>query len=651
MHGVSWHDEYAYLSDAKNKDIKDKLIARENNNYEGVKSNSFRIFKSLIYHNNNYTQKFYTSVPYRRGDWYYYKTYDLEFPFGIEYKINRNSGETKFCLSYEDLFKNYDNYAMGYEQYSKDGKYIAYSVNYNGDEQYILQVRDVNNRKLLKLKVNNVKGFYWANNDLDLIYDRFVRESNEYSIHRFNIKTKSDSVLFVSKDVNYSFTLLSCTEQDRLFLIKSYQFNDYEVFTFGLDDDNQVLKKVNLDNMNNDLKIDYLKGNYYFLCNKDNLNGAIYIQNENSGKADPLIQGTENEPIVGFDVFNEYLAVNYLENGQSRVKVLNLANQNVKKIEFKQSIYALNPINNIEADTDTLNLSFSSLSRPVTILQYNMKNGQIKIRQKISPYEEFDVKNYEEKLIYITSRDSVLIPMTIVYRKDKLINANPCLLEVYGSYGITDDMGFSETLIKLIDKGWIYAYAHVRGGGEFGEKWYQNGSLMNKKNSINDFIDCTKYLIEQRYTSPGRLAISGGSAGGMVIGAAINEHPELYKAAVLRVPSVDIITPLMDKTDQSALFHHKELGNPFNKEEFDYMYSYSPYHNIKKQNYPHILVTTGENDQRVNPDIPLKWVQKIRDNNTANTTVTINYEKKAGHQGTLGDSRLYTFVIWAITHN
>lgn len=652
MHNTQWNDEYAYLSDKHFEKQKKAYLSMEKNYFKSINSRFWRMNRHIS-SSNVAGPKFYTSVPYRKGDWYYYSTFDAYFPNGVYYRINRNTKETKMYFNAEDILSNKRMAILGKTEISPDNKYFAYMADFKGDENYRLFIKDIHWNKLLKKKLNNVDDFYWANNGKYLIYAERTDNGRSYRLikHIPQSETANDTILYEDKNPAYEHYLKLSKSKDTLFFMRSIG-KHYEMYKIDLNKDDSSLNSIKFAHSESIPLIDCYNGYYYYLSYFENSNNCLYRQNVNDPlDIEMLYQGSDNNPLTGFEIFNDYIAINILDQGQSRVIVYNKFSKETYKIDFLQKNYSLSTSDNYEADTDSLSLIFSSLSRPVTIFQINMKNRDLKIRQKISPSKYYDVKDYEEKTVYVTSADSTLIPLTIVYNKNMFKGDNPCLLEAYGSYGVVDDLNFSYMRMKMLDRGWIYAYAHVRGGGEFGSLWHDEGKLLNKKNSIVDFLACSEYLINNNYTSPLKLAIMGASAGGTIIGAAINQRPELFNTAIALVPSVDIISPLLDSTDASANFHYNELGDPRNKVEFDYLYSYSPYHNMKAQNYPNIYVTTGENDSRVSPEIPLKWVCKLRIMNKSNSTIVLKYTKNSGHSGTYEEEELYSFLIWTIEKN
>lgn len=652
MHGVSWTDTYTHLSDESFKKEKAKYIKEEIKNYESNKSNYWREYLRISKSHISGPQ-YYTTAPYRKGDWYYYQTFDQYFPYGIYYRINRVTGRKKMYFDPEKLVSNKRSASVGKIDFSDNDQYIAYTASFEGDEVYRLYIKDITKNDILKEKIFNVYDFYWANDSKTLIYLQIDKEKNNLFIKKHKVDTdpSQDIVLLQNKYIGQEISMRLAKSKDRLLIVNKVN-NKKDFYYYLLTSDSDELSGFLQALFIKLAKIDYYDGRYYFLSKSDNANNNLYqIDTNNQDELKLLMEGTDKSPLIDFQLFKDYIAVKTLENTEPRVVVYHKETQKIKRVSFQQESYSLSFYHNYEADSDTLALTFESLSRPQVSFNYNMRDESIKIVQKISPSKDYNPKDYVEKKVYVTGKDSLLVPMTIVYNKNLFNGKNPCLLEAYGSYGMNLDLSFSYSRINMLNRGWVFAYAHVRGGSEKGDGWYQQGKMLNKKNSISDFIACSEYLIHQKYCDPQLLAITGGSAGGIIIGAAINERPELYHTAIASVPFVDLISYSLDKEDPSNIFHYSEIGSPHIKEEFNYLYSYSPYHNIKKQNYPNVFISTGKNDQRVNPDIPLKWALKLRENNTANTKIIVNYEEYLGHFSTLEEERMYAFLIWATRKN
>jgi oligopeptidase B len=345
-----------------------------------------------------------------------------------------------------------------------------------------------------------------------------------------------------------------------------------------------------------------------------------------------------NVKIEGIDAFKDFVAVYDRKKGLSNIRIWNVKTGEKEYIKPEDEVYSMMPdSDNPEYDTDTLRISYSSLIRPVTIYDYNITTGEKTLLKQDEVLGGYNPDNYELKQLWASASDGVKIPMSVVYKKGtKKDGKNPLLLYGYGSYGYSMEPDFSSTAFSLIDRGFVFVIAHIRGGGEMGRPWYENGKFLHKKNTFTDFIACAEQLIADGYTNPDKLVIEGGSAGGLLIGAVLNIRPDLFKTAVASVPFVDVVTTMLDETIPLTAIEWEEWGNPNNKEYYDYMLSYSPYDNVEKKAYPNILITAGLNDPRVQYWEPAKWTAKLRAMKTDNHLLFLKTNMGAGHFGASG---------------
>ena len=366
-----------------------------------------------------------------------------------------------------------------------------------------------------------------------------------------------------------------------------------------------------------------------------------------------LIPGRKNVKIEDFELFKDYLVVIERENGLEKIRIIDFADNSDYYVHFPEEDYSFWMGKNRIFETDLLRFTYTSLISPNTVYDFNMKTRKL-IKKKQYEIKDYDKTFYEAKRLFAKAKDGTLIPISIVYKKGIKMNGNnPLLLYGYGAYGSSSDPYFSSSRLSLLDRGFIYAIAHVRGGGEMGEEWYDDGKLLHKKNTFTDFIACAEFLISEKYTNPEKLAIMGGSAGGMLIGAVLNIRPNLFKIAVMDVPFVDVLNTMLDPSLPLTVGEYEEWGNPNEKKYFDYIRSYSPYDNIRAQNYPAMLVEGSLNDTRVGYWEPTKWVAKLRATKTDSNLVLLHINLDAGHGGSSGRydwfkdiAREYAFILY-----
>ena len=350
-----------------------------------------------------------------------------------------------------------------------------------------------------------------------------------------------------------------------------------------------------------------------------------------------IISHREDVLLTGIGIFKNFLVVEETYNGLERIEIRPWKGE-AYYLPFESETYSAYTTQNVDFDTDILRYKYESMATPASVIEFNMQTKEKKILKEQEVLGgKFDKNNYIEERIWANATDGTKVPISIVYRKGIQKNGkNPLLLYAYGSYGYTITPYFSTTRLTLLDRGFIYAIAHIRGGEYLGRKWYEDGKLLNKKNTFTDFIDCSKYLIKEKYTSNEHLFAEGGSAGGLLMGAVVNMNPELYKGVIASVPFVDVVTTMLDESIPLTTGEYDEWGNPNDKQYYDYMLSYSPYDQVKKQNYPNMYVSTGLHDSQVQYWEPAKWVAKLRELKTDNNQLFLDTNMDAGHGGASG---------------
>jgi oligopeptidase B len=342
--------------------------------------------------------------------------------------------------------------------------------------------------------------------------------------------------------------------------------------------------------------------------------------------------------LEGIDIFSDYLVVSEKTNGLNQINVIPWNGGQAYYLPFEIETYTAETTTNIDFDTEILRYTYQSLATPSSVIDFNMRTKQktvLKEQEVLGGH--FDKSNYIEKRVWANAKDGVKIPISLVYQKDVTLDgSNPLLLYAYGSYGVTIDPYFSSTRLSLLDRGFIYAIAHIRGGEDLGRNWYEDGKLLQKRNTFTDFIDCSRFLIENRYTSTSHLYAEGGSAGGLLMGAIANMAPELYNGIIAQVPFVDVVTTMLDDSIPLTTGEYDEWGNPNQKEYYDYMLSYSPYDQVKAQDYPNMYISTGLHDSQVQYWEPAKWVAKLRQMKTNSNKLFLDTNMEAGHGGASG---------------
>lgn len=387
--------------------------------------------------------------------------------------------------------------------------------------------------------------------------------------------------------------------------------------------------------------IEHFGDDFYIRTNKDGATNFKLMKTPvlNTGKENwkDVIAHREKVFLENFEIFKDYLVLEEKSGGLTQIIIRSWDEKTNFQLPFKEETYSAGIGNNPEFETNILRYDYTSMTTPNSVIDFNMQDKTSEIKKEQPVLGDFDKNNYESKRIWVTARDGAKIPVSIVYRKETKINADtPLLLYGYGSYGFSMDPYFSIARLSLLDRGFIYALAHIRGGQELGRPWYEDGKLLNKKNTFNDFVDISKHLIANNYTSEKHLYAMGGSAGGLLMGAIINQAPELYKGVVAQVPFVDVLTTMLDDSIPLTTGEYDEWGNPNDEIYYHYIKSYSPYDNIAKKNYPNLLITTGLHDSQVQYWEPAKWIAKLREMKTGNELLLLKTNMEAGHGGASG---------------
>ncbi|NOZ33818.1 MAG: S9 family peptidase [Chlorobi bacterium] len=599
-----------------------------------------------------------SSVPYKDNGYYYYQRYEEqeEHPIYCRKKEKLQNPE-EILLDVNELaeghpFFNVEDFSISY-----DNKLMAYSVDTLGRRRYEIHFKNLETEENLSDIIKNTDGeLVWANDNKTVFYIRKDEETlREYQLWKHVLGTSPDKDIKVYEEDDDTFYIsVSKSKSDKYIFLSVFSTLSTEYRYINAEKPNDKFHILIPRSENLEYHAEPHGNGLYILTNAGN---AVNFKIVKTSFAKPNIQTAfeivpynKNVFIEDFDVFKNYLVINERKNGLMRLRVLNLKTSESKYIDCGEDAYEIWISDNDEFDTDILRFGYSSLTTPVSYYDYNMKTGEkILLKQKFAG-KIFNKNNYQSKRLYATAADGVKIPISIVYKKGlKLNSTNPMLIYAYGSYGYSTDASFHSSVLSLLNRGFVYAVAHVRGGQENGRKWYEDGKLLHKKNTFTDFIACTKYLQDLGYSSPEYTFAEGGSAGGLLTGAVSNMHPDLYAGIIAEVPFVDVVTTMLDESVPLTTGEYDEWGNPHKKKYYDYMLSYSPYDNVKKQAYPAMLITAGLHDSQVQYWEPAKWTAKLREYNTSNNPIYLFTNMDAGHSGMSGRYKAYkeTALIYA----
>ena len=616
-------DEEILFKEDQLKDIKD------------VEKKLFEELKSKIKNEDN-------SVPKKDGDYFYGYKYNKNSEYPIYYRKNIIKNSEEIILDCEKKSKRQAYFNVASISHSHNHKSVAYNIDTNGSEYFSIFVEDVDKKEILSPEIKNTTGdIIWSLDNNYIFYvglDQNHRPTKVFK-HKIGFDTNKDLLIYEEKDPSFFCSInLSKTKKYLFIRTADHETSEYLFINLQLNGITPVLFKKRIKKIEYDLE--HHENFFLISTNIDEAkNFKIMISHEEScQKWEEFIAYEKNNLILDFILLKDWLVRLERTEGSENIIILNLNNKDQHKISFDEEAYNLSLDHGYEYETDTFRYSYSSPTTPKSIFDYDckLKKQELKKTQEVPSGHNKD--DYICKKIFATAHDNEKIPITILYKKGvKLDSNNYLLLYGYGSYGISLPSNFSTNRLSLVDRGIVYAIAHVRGGKEKGYEWYEKGKLLKKKNTFFDFISCAKKLCEDKYTSPKKIIAQGGSAGGLLMGYIANESPDLFLGIIAQVPFVDICNTMLDEDLPLTVTEIPEWGDIKNdKKSFLYVKSYSPYDNVKKQNYPHMLVTGGISDPRVTYWEMTKWVAKLRENKTDNNLLLLHMNMTAGHSGASG---------------
>ena len=585
------------------------------------------------------------SVPYLENGYYYFSKYETGKEYPTHYRRADVAGAAdELLLDVNRLAEGKAYCGIGSMSVSPDNNILAYSVDFVSRRRYTLYFMDIKSGELFKDSIQNISGgAVWANDSKTVFYvgkDMQTLRSCELYKHILGAdSSQKDKLCYFEKDETFSINV-SKSKSGKYIFVESDQTLVSETRYLEANRPDGEFKVFAARTPNHKYSVDHINSEFYILSNRDALNFKLmstrYTQTEERFWKEVIAHRPE-VMLANFTLFNDYLVVNERKNGLNHIRIMGLKDGSEQYVPFPEEVYTVGLGGNYSPELKELRYVYSSLITPPTTYAYNMGTREIAILKETEVLGGFDKSQYETKRLWASAADGTQVPISIVYKKGYPQNGSgKLLLYGYGSYGSTTGANFNSSVLSLLDRGFAYAIAHIRGGGDLGRGWYEDGKLLKKMNTFTDFNDCARYLIAEKYAAPDGLFASGASAGGLLIGAIINIEPKLYKGVIAGVPFVDVVSTMLDATIPLTTFEWDEWGNPAQKEYYDYMLSYSPYDQVKAQNYPHILVTTGFWDSQVQYWEPAKWVAKLRDMKTDKNKLYMYCNMDVGHGGASG---------------
>ena len=647
IHGDTRVDNYYWMRDDKRKDA--AVIAHlnaENAYVESKLVHTQTLQNTLFEELKGRIEKDDDTVPTKKGEYYYFSQTrgDDEYPVYVRSKDSQGGGK-QVILNVNELAKNHDYFAVTGLAVSPNGNLLAYGEDTVSRRIYTIKVKDLTTGKMLTESLEGTEGdVVWANDNKTFYYiKKDLQTLLGYQVYRHTLGTPQadDELVYEEKNTSYYTGIYKSKDQQEIY-ISHGSTSASGVSVIDANDVKAMPKRFIEREAGLEYDISKLGDWYYIVTNLNAVNFQLMKVHRDKvhDKANwkTLIAGRDNVKLEGIELFNNHLVYEEREMGQTRITIRDLRNQQEQVVAFNDPTYMVFSYGNRELDNPNLRVYYSSMTTPSSSYDINLESGEKKLLKQRKVLGDFNPDNYASERVYVTARDGVDVPVSLVYRKDKFKKdgSNPLMQYGYGSYGATMDPSFSSSRLSLLDRGFVFAIAHIRGSQMLGRPWYEDGKLLKKQNTFNDFVDVTKSLAAQKYGDKDNIFAMGGSAGGLLMGAVVNQAPELYKGVIAAVPFVDVVTTMLDASLPLTTNEYDEWGNPNDKVYYDYMLSYSPYDQVKKQAYPNMLVTTGLHDSQVQYFEPAKWVAKLREYKTDDNLLLFKTDMEAGHGGASG---------------
>ena len=649
MHNHERIDEFYWLNERGNQKVIDYLNSENDyrnsymEDYKGLENELFEEIKSRIKEDDS-------SVPYSDNGYYYYTRFEKgkQYPIYCRKKDNLKNDE-EILIDVNKMSQGHEYFRIGGIDISPNNKIMAYSVDTISRRLYTVHFKNLETGEKNTHTISNTSGgVSWANDNMTLFYNQKntkTLRTEKVMRHSFNQNQKDEEVYFEKDD---EFNLYSYkSKSGKYIIIVSGKTISDEIRFLNANEPNGDFKifQKRVDGL--EYSIDHLNDKWYVRTNiNDSKNFKLMVCDEDKTSSDnwkEFIKHRKNVLLEGVEVFNDFFVITERENGQRRFNVISNKDGESHYIDFEEEVFSAYSSVNSEINSNTFRYGYSSMTTPNSTIEYNLnKKTKTVLKEAEILGGTFDKNNYESMLVWADARDGKKVPISLVFRKDTYKKGkNPLLLYGYGSYGSTNSAGFSSVRLSLLDRGFVYAIAHIRGSQYLGREWYEDGKMFNKKNTFWDFIDSAKFLGNNSYVDRDQIFAMGGSAGGLLMGAIANMEPEVFKGIVAAVPFVDVVTTMLDETIPLTTFEFDEWGDPKDEDSYYYMLSYSPYDQVEEKNYPAIFITTGFHDSQVQYFEPAKWIARLRDKRTNNEPLLMYCNMDAGHGGASGRFEAY----------
>jgi len=636
-------DPYYWLNERAEPAVIDYLTS-ENAYTKGMLAHTEKLQETIYKEIVGRIKKDDTSVAYQKNGYIYQTQYqeENEYPVYVRTSVAPLSKE-EVMLNVNDLAKDFSYYATSGLKISPNNKILAYGEDTLSRRIYTIRFKNLETGEMLKDQIPNTSGtITWAADNKTIFYSVKDETLRSYKIfkHKLGTNPAKDQEIYHEADDTFR-TFIYKTKSEKYLVIGSFATltNEYRILEADNPDGEFRMFQPRDRAGNLEYSFDHKNDKFYIVTNYKAKNFRLMETNVNATDLKnwkEVIPNRNDVLLEDVELFDDYMVLSERKNGITNIRVMADSGSD-HYIDFGEKAYLAYTSTNVKLNTEVVRIGYQSMTTPGTIYDYNMKTRNLEQRKQTEVVGDFKPANYQSERFFVKARDGAEIPVSLVYKKGTKIDGTaPLLLYAYGSYGANMEPYFSAARLSLLDRGFVYVIAHIRGGQEMGRQWYEDGKLLKKKNTFTDYIDCAEYLVAEKYADPDRLFAMGGSAGGLLMGAVVNMRPELWRGVIAAVPFVDVITTMLDETIPLTTGEFDEWGNPKDKEYYDYIKSYSPYDNIEKKDYPNMLVTTGLHDSQVQYWEPAKWVAKLRDLKTDDNLLLLSTEMEAGHGGASG---------------
>ena len=635
-------DNYFWLREKTSPEVINYLEA-ENAYTESVLKHTEALQKTLYDEMLSRIKETDLDVPEKNGDYYYYTRTEegKQYPIRCRKQGSLDAPE-EVLLDPNALGQGHKFFDIGVFKVSDDHTMLAYSVDTTGSEEYTLYFKDLRNNATFKDELRNTStGVEWAADNRTVFYNTLDSAKRPYKLfrHMLGASQKNDVLIYHEADEAY-FLDVSKTRSHAYLLITLESQTTSEVRYLAADNPKGEFKVLQPRKHEMEYHVDHHGDDFYIVTNDRARNFRLMkapVADPGMANWSEVIAGRDAVKLDDIDAFEDHLVIFEREGGLKKIRIRSFNSNEDFYVDFAEPVYTYSPARNPEFNTNLLRFTYTSLVTPRSVYDYDMTAKTRELKKQYKVLGGYDPSKYTSERIFAKAPDGTGVPISLVYKKGmKRDGSNPLLLYGYGAYGISSDPNFSSNRLSLLDRGFIYAIAHIRGGGEMGRPWYDDGKLLHKKNTFTDFIACAEHLIDEKYTSTPKLVINGGSAGGLLMGAVVTMRPDLFGVVVAKVPFVDVVNTMLDESIPLTVIEFEEWGNPKEKKFYNYMKSYSPYDNVTAKPYPTMLITAGLNDPRVGYWEPAKFTAKLRTMKQDDNLLLLKVNMGAGHGGSSG---------------